>query len=528
MPSRSGYIVGPLILDSETRVLLHGRKLVPLGERAVSVLISLIRNAGQVVTKERLVAEVWKGQIVEEGNLPVQISHLRRALGEFSAGQEWISTVARRGYRFEGPVVALQAVTAGEHRPKSADAPGTSDAPKLLILPFEEVGVIPGSIGVGDDIAAEVTAFLSTSNSFSLVTKNLSVVYRNRPIDLTKIRSELNVRYVLDGSIRVRHRRIEVTAELTHADLGVVVWVERFVDELERPRQLVDRVAAAISAAIPPRLLFAEVNRARRIAEVELQGYDLFLRATGHFYAMTRQDLDAATSLLLRAIDRDPTYARSYALLGRCYLHRKVRGWVSPGDPSIEEGARCAWAAVDRGGSDPEVLWMAAIGIGLAGGEIASSVSLIDRSLQLQPSSADALAYSGMLRAYLGDAETSLAHIARSINLSCIDAQTYNKHTAAAFAHFMADRPEAAWEASERALLFKHNYEPPLRMRAACLGLLGRLPEARAAVARLQQTSPHESLTSIRSYYQTPFKLEGACNRLIKGLAQAGLPMVVN
>jgi Flp pilus assembly protein TadD len=167
---------------------------------------------------------------------------------------------------------------------------------------------------------------------------------------------------------------------------------------------------------------------------------------------------------------------------------------------------------------------MAAIGVGLAGGDITGAVDLVDRSLALNASSAEALTYSGMLRAYLGDCDTALEHIARSTRLSPIDAQTYNKFTAAAFAHFMCGRLDAAWEASERALSYKHDYEPPLRMRTACLGLLGRDAEARAAAAKLLAVSPNETLASVRAYYQQPFKVAGSCERLLEGFTRAELP----
>ena len=74
-----------------------------------------------------------------------------------------------------------------------------------------------------------------------------------------------------------------------------------------------------------------------------------------------------------------------------------------------------------------------------------------------------------------------------------------------------------------RALSHKLDYQPPLRMRAACLGLLGREAEARHAISRLLAASPQETLASVRAYYQRAFKQPGSCERLLEGLAKAGL-----
>ena len=193
-----------------------------------------------------------------------------------------------------------------------------------------------------------------------------------------------------------------MTGELIDATTGVHIWADRFDGTLADIFDLQDQVTASVVATIEPRLLFAEVDQVRRNPPNDMQAYDLFLRATGHFYATTKEDIEAALALVTRSIQLDPSYARSYALAGRCYFHRKVRGWVPRTDPTIAEGVRLARIAVDKGGDNPEVLWMAAIAIGLAGGDLEGGVALIDRALMLNPNSADALAYSGMLRAYLG------------------------------------------------------------------------------------------------------------------------------
>jgi DNA-binding winged helix-turn-helix (wHTH) protein len=101
------YRIGPFLLDAEAHALTHTGKTVPLGQRAVDVLAVLVRAAPECVPKTRIMEAAWSGLIVEESNLSVQISAIRRALAQAPGGEDWLETLARRGYRFTGPVTAL-------------------------------------------------------------------------------------------------------------------------------------------------------------------------------------------------------------------------------------------------------------------------------------------------------------------------------------------------------------------------------------------------------------------------------------
>ena len=99
------YRIGPFVLDAEMGVLTEGPTAVPLGKRAVAVLAVLVRSASAYVSKARIMEAAWPGLVVEESNLTVQISSIRRALAP-AGGEQWIETLSGRGYRFVGPVSA--------------------------------------------------------------------------------------------------------------------------------------------------------------------------------------------------------------------------------------------------------------------------------------------------------------------------------------------------------------------------------------------------------------------------------------
>src|SRR5690242_17699279 len=98
------YEFGPFRLDATDRVLLRDGRVVGMSPKAIDLLLALVRNAGRVVPKDELMREVWPDTFVEENNLTVNISALRKILEEGSPGQPHIQTVPRRGYRFAASV----------------------------------------------------------------------------------------------------------------------------------------------------------------------------------------------------------------------------------------------------------------------------------------------------------------------------------------------------------------------------------------------------------------------------------------
>jgi len=111
MPQRDNnfYVFGDFRLDAIEHALYQDDNLIPLTPKAVETLLVLVRHAGHIVSKEELIQAVWPDTFVEEGNLNVNISVLRKALGETGSEHSFIETVPRRGYRFVAPVRLLPA-----------------------------------------------------------------------------------------------------------------------------------------------------------------------------------------------------------------------------------------------------------------------------------------------------------------------------------------------------------------------------------------------------------------------------------
>ncbi len=480
--------------------------------------------------------------LAEPGGIIMSGAAHEAARGLHDCALEDLGGLEVRGLDLPVRCFRVQRSTAAPDRAK----PPLPDKPSIAILPFANLSADPDQAYFADGLVTDLIAALSCLPSLYVVPRDISFRFRDRSVPLPLVGRELGVRYLIEGTVRRAGQRLRVTGELLEAETGKQLWSKHFDGDVDEVFDLQDKMTETVAAIIEPRLLFAEVERARRTPPENLEAHDLFLQATGHFYAMgraytagagaqagsaglpacpgSREDNSRAMELTDRALRLDPNNARNLALGALCRLYAKVQGWVPPTDPSIAEGGRMGFRAAFHAPTDPDVLWMAGITVALAGGDVASGIALLDRALAINPNSVDALTYSGMARAYAGDADVALQHLTRAEQLSPINPQTYNKHIAAAFATFGVGRYEESLRWSEKALVDKPDFTPVWRIRAASFGQLYRIDEAHEALLRMLALSPQETCASLRVYYSVSFKAPGAVDALVEGLRRAGLP----
>jgi DNA-binding winged helix-turn-helix (wHTH) protein len=158
-------------LDADRRELLHETEPVPVEPQVFDLLLYLIRNRGRVVTKDDLLASVWRGRIVSESALSTRINAARVVLGDSGEEQRFIKTLSRRGLRFvaavcEEPDAAVV---------RSTETPSAlPDKPSIAVLPFENLSGDPGQDYLTDGIVEDITTALSRNRAFFVIARNSS------------------------------------------------------------------------------------------------------------------------------------------------------------------------------------------------------------------------------------------------------------------------------------------------------------------------------------------------------------------
>ncbi len=267
----SRYVFGRWTLDRARGTLLDENGAVPLRPKSFDVLSHLLENAGQLVTRDDLIAAVWPNVIVTEESLTQCVSEIRQALG--GAGQAIIRTVPKRGYRVDVAVEREGEPTgdgAGSDRKGVDDRPSVPpvlrpplDGPSIAVLPFINLSGDAGQDYLGDGMTEDVINGLSRFGSLAVIARNTAFSYRSRSVDLRLVGEELGVGYIVEGSVRRFGERIRITARLVDAATGVQRWSEQFDRGLGDIFAVQDEITRAIVAIVVAHLGNAEKSKDR-------------------------------------------------------------------------------------------------------------------------------------------------------------------------------------------------------------------------------------------------------------------------
>jgi TolB-like protein len=470
----------------DRRELFRDQSPLRLGGRALDVLHTLVAAKGDVVSKGELLARVWPGLVVEENNLQVQVSLLRKALREETSSESHLVTVPGRGYR----LVGLNDAQPG---------PALPDKPSIAVLPFQNMSDQPGQDYFADGIVEDIITALCHIRWLFVIARNSTFTYKGRAVDVKQVGRDLGVRYLLEGGVRKAGQRVRITAQLIDATSGAHLWADHFDGSLENIFDLQDRVTESVVGAIFPQLEQAEIERAKRKPTNSLDAYDYFLRGLASAHRMARDSTSEALKLFSKAIELDPDFATPYGAAAFCYVVRKINGWTTDRLQDIAETARLARLVAQLGKDDALALAFSGLALGYVAGDLAGAVALVERALLLNPNLATAWYASGTVRAFRGgEPDIAIDHLLRAMRLSPRDPFMFTMQGVTAFAHFFAGRYEEAVSWAEKAYWERPNILATLRIAAASNALAGRLEKAQWAVARALELDPDMRLSNLK------------------------------
>lgn len=495
---------GRFRFDVARRELSREGVPVRLGSRALDILSALISARGDVVAKEQLMERVWPGQIVEENNLQVQISALRKALDDGKGGQSHLVTVPGRGYRLVGLVDAQ---------------PGHSDRPSIAVLPFHSLGDEPGKDHFADGIVEDIITALGRLRWLLVIARNSTFTYRGRAVDVKQVGRELGVRYLLEGSVRWASKRLRISAQLVDAATGGQHWSERYDLEVDDIFVAQDAITRSVAAALGPHLLAAEGVRALSRSANDLGAWELVARAQAHFWRLSRTDHEAAVATLRRAVEGYPDYAPARSLLGFCLVFAAHMGW-SDRDQGLVAGRQHALRGIALDDRDP---W-GHIALGywaMMERRTEESIAAFRGALNLNPNTATGHCYMSHILAFAGRDREAIEHAETAISLSPLDPEMALFLGPISVAHYVAGRYAEAVRYASETLRLRSDFPGMQRLHCASLAQVGRIDEARALLAAVRRQQPQLSIDWLRASvpYQTPEIME----RFLDGMRKAGL-----
>jgi TolB-like protein/tetratricopeptide (TPR) repeat protein len=321
---------------------------VAVGSRALDVLGVLTERAGELVSKDEIMDVVWPGTTVEEANLTVQISALRRVLDNRGSERSTIQTVPGRGYRFVAAIT--QHNEASSFDSKALPQHGSRVPPRLsiVVLPIINLSRDPEQEYFADALTDSLTTDLSRLAGSFVISCNTAFTYKGRKVSARQIGSEVGVRYVLEGSVQRSGKQVRINAQLIDAETDGHVWAERFERETGDLFALQEEITRRIAVALHLELVGAEAARPTKhpdALDYILRGRAATLKPT------TRENRVEAIGLFERALALDPHSAVAQSYLATALTARvldNLSATVAADIGRAEELARQALASSPR------------------------------------------------------------------------------------------------------------------------------------------------------------------------------------
>jgi TolB-like protein/Tfp pilus assembly protein PilF len=424
------YRFGRFLLQPAAQRLLVDDTAATLGPRAFDLLVALVERAGQLVSKTELLDRVWPGLVVEENNLQVQVSALRKILGP-----DAIATIPGRGYRF-----TLQPEPAGspQHSPATATPPAPSDAeaPSIAVLPFVNISDDAANEYFADGLSEELLNVLSKIRGLRVASRTSAFSFKGVPVDIPTAARKLNVATILEGSVRKSGSRVRITAQLVHVATDSHLWSQTYDRELEDIFAVQDDIAHAVvtemrgalmhegSAAPGSAQVTAEVQSAVKGRSRNAEAYRLHLQGSFFMNRYNAEDMTTAIGYFRRAVDLDPEYASAWASLSYCYLNQGANGWVP-----FAEGAERAREAAGRALEvEPDLAaghWALGSVHMYYDWDWKAAESCMRRALRLAPEDSLLAVSAATLLLNLGQVDEAAALVARALALDPLNAGAY-------------------------------------------------------------------------------------------------------
>jgi adenylate cyclase len=394
------------------------------------------------------------------------------------------------------------------------------DKPSIAVLPFTNMSGDPEQEYFADGLVEDIITALSRVKAFFVIARNSSFTYKGRAVDVRQVSRELGVRYVLEGSIRKAGTRVRIVGQLVDATTGHHVWADRFDGDLSDIFELQDRVTESVVGAVEPSIRLEEILRARMKPTSYITAYDLYLRALPCFYSMTQEGFAEVRKLTNEALSIDPGFTLAKALGAYIRSISVSQCWHEPDD--IRVAVRMAREVLAEARDDPTSLRFAAQVIAYSAKDYETALSTIERSLYLNPNSAQGYTGGGWVNAHASRPLVAIDHFHKAMRLSPVDPEKGIALSGIGMSYLMLERYEDALAWGEQALREMPGYGSSHRVVIMALVRLGRPDEARAAARRLMEAFPTYTLGLQQRI--NPWRDQAFAERYVEALRCAGIP----
>ena len=398
----------------------------------------------------------------------------------------------------------------------------------IAILPFDDMSATDDQQYLADGITEELTTELAKFPELIVMSRNATLTYKDKPTDIRQVGKDLNVRYVIEGSVQRADQNVRITAQLIDTSTGSQIWADGYDREISNIFAIRDDITRSIVGTLGGlggKLAKAEVARLSGKNPNSFTAYDYLMRGWYEWHKFTRESNAAARDLFELARKIDPNYARAYVGLAWAYANDYDYEWTDDYDKTLKLALEMAKTAVRLDPNDYQAHW--ALGWAyLYNRQHERAVAHYLRARDLNPNDAELLAEMANFLIFVGQPKEAIDQVKEAIRLNPFHENWYVEYLG--WAYEEAGMPKEAIETFEQAIDLRNPSEDqlwyfPNIAAAYAHPTVGRMDDARKIVTTLLSRKPEFSTSEFVSRL-LPYKTKEQIDRYVNAARGVGLP----
>ncbi|BCG96723.1 adenylate/guanylate cyclase domain-containing protein [Mesorhizobium sp. 131-2-1] len=393
--------------------------------------------------------------------------------------------------------------------------------PSIAVLPFTDLGEKAGQDYFAEGLADDLITDLSKISGLLVIARNSAFSFKDQSLDIDKIAEQLNVRYVVEGSVRRQGDLVRINVQLSDAKTGSNIWAERYDRDYSGIFALQDELIGRIVEALSVRLTEGEKAQIARLPTRNLEAYDFYTRAEQNAYAVDFRSIGEALSLYQKAIKLDPAFADAYSGYARATVD--VLGFdfqrLMLSAVARQRAYEAAGRALELNPQSSRAYAVLGI-LQMLDSEWDQAIASVQKAVALDPNGAEAELNQAIVLTYAGQNPEALAAMERVLQLDPKPrAQVFDYY---GFVLYMNHQYEKALQALS-AVQPEERSDLGLETLAMANARLGRMSEAHDAAAAILKKVPEQNLAGYRVVY-AHHRRQADLDHRLDALRAAGIP----
>lgn len=563
-----GFLVLDWLVSPREGLLSRGDESVHLEPKAMEVLVYLAQRPGEVITREQLERDVWHGAVVGYDAVTNTVIKLRKALQDSARQPRYIATIPKRGYQLIAPIthpdnddppvqkapdtavpeaapsptptwlnlrtgliaasvaliVALAMFAISSQTVETLSPAGTRSAdgaqlPSIIVLPFEYQSNDIKQQNIANGMTEDIITDLSKFSNLLVFSSNTSNIFKGQQVSAETLGDELQVGFVLKGSIRRLEKELRVNAQLINTATGFNVWAERYDRKVSEIFSIQNELTRSIATALTIRLSDQEQKQIAQRPTDNLKAYDLFQEGRRLIKFFTKESNIQAREMYRQAIALDPAYGRAYGATAVALAYAYQRDWTEYPLETLDRALELARKGVALDSSAPQTYWALSF-VHLWRKEYELAEKAAEQSIRVAPNYADGYGLLALINNYMGQAKQAITLVDKAISMNPYYSFEYLLNYGLAY-YQLGDYETAI----SKLQLAKGRNELATMVKvllAACYVRVDKLDEAEWIAGELQMLSPPINITTVENLY--PIAKADFKEALVQDLRKAGLP----